>query len=47
VVVERHDRDVHEDRPAVVVEHPDEHRTEAVTVDHGNTSVTVEKRDAR
>jgi hypothetical protein len=38
---------VHEDRHEVVVEHPEEHRTEAVTVDHGNTSVTVEKRDPR
>jgi uncharacterized lipoprotein YajG len=42
VVVERHDRDVHEERPApVIVERPEEHRDEAVKVEHGNTSVTV------
>lgn len=42
VVVERHDRDIHEERPApVIVERPEEHHDEAVRVEHGNTSVTV------
>ena len=46
---ERHDdRGGREERPATVsvgvAEHASEHRTEAVTVEHGNTSVTVEKK---
>jgi hypothetical protein len=49
VQVEHRDRDVHEDRHETVnvVQRPEEHRNEAVTVDHGNTSVTVEKHDPR
>ncbi len=48
VEVERHGRDGRDERPATVsvgvAEHADEHRTEAVKVDHGNTSVTVENK---
>jgi hypothetical protein len=32
----------HEERP-VIVEHPEERRSESVTVDHGDHSVTVTK----